>query len=390
VQPCRRNPASQELGDCVAEIVLFRTLRVEIFFQELRMLKKAAALFLVGASLATWLGCTTNSSAYLYAAIPASSKIVVYREDPNSGILTVLVGSPITAGRGVHSIAIHPSKKFLYAANNDENDVSLFTISTGGSLTEVTPRTIAGTAPNLLAMDPAGAFLYVSNSGSNTISVFSLDATSGALAQVGAPFPIGGTALNMKLSPSGDVLFVTVAGNPDGFVESFSNPSSGTPLSASIQTGINPDGLAIDPSGTHLYTANSGENSISAFTIGANGILTPISGFPLGESYAAPIALFIDNSGKYLYVANEGSNNLAAYGIGSDGGLTLLSNSPFSTDSQPSFITSDASGKYLFVGNQVASGASIHSFSLDGSTGTLTSVRSFGVGSSPSSIALTP
>lgn len=351
------------------------------------MLKKAAALFLVGASLATWLGCTTNSSTYLYAAIPVSSQIVVYREDPNSGLLTVLVGSPITAGPGVESIVIHPSKKFLYAANSGESDVSRFTIATDGSLTEVTPRTIVGTSPNLLAMDAAGSFLYVSNLGSNTISVFSIDASSGALAPVGAPFPIGSTALDMKLSPAGDVLFVTIGGSP-GFVESFSNPSSGNPTATSVQAGVNPNGLAIDPSGTYLYTANTGDNSISAFTIGANGVLTPISGFPLGETFFAPLALFIDSSGKYLYVANEGSANLAAYGIGSDGGLALLSNSPFGTNPQPSFITSDASGKYLFVGNQ--SSPAIQSFSLDGSTGTLTSVKSFGVGSTPTSIALTP
>ncbi len=350
------------------------------------MLKKAAALFLVGASLATWLGCTTNSNTYLYAAIPAANQIVIYREDPNSGLLTVLAGSPITAGPTVQSIVIHPSKKFLYAANQGENDVSLFNISTGGGLTEVTPRTIVGTAPNLLAMDAAGGFLYVSNSGSNTISVFSISASSGALTPVGAPFPIGSNALNMKLSPSGNVLYVTVAGSP-GAVEVFSNPSSENPPSTFVLAGTNPYGLAIDPGGTHLYTANTGDNSISAFTIASDGSLTPISG-PLGEIYAAPLALFIDHSGKYLYVANEGSSNLAAFGIGSDGALTLLTNSPFGTGAQPSFITSDSTGKYLFVGNQ--SSPAIQSFSVDGSTGTLTSVRSFPVGSTPTSIALTP
>jgi 6-phosphogluconolactonase (cycloisomerase 2 family) len=350
------------------------------------MLKKAAALFLVGSSLATWLGCTTNSSIYLDAAIPASSQIVIYREDPNSGRLTVLVGSPITAGPGVESIVIHPSKKFLYAANQNENDVSRFTISSDGGLTEVTPRTIVGTSPNLLAMDAAGSFLYVSNSGSNTISVFSIDA-SATLTPVGAAFPIGSNALNMKLSPAGDVLYVTIAGDP-GFVEAFSNPSSGNPTATSVTAGTSPYGLTIDPSGTHLYTANFGDNSISAFTIGADGSLAAISGFPLGETFTAPLALFIDSSGKYLYVANQGSSNLAAYGIGADGGLTLLTTSPFATGAQPSFITSDSTGKYLFVGNQ--SSAAIQSFSLDGGSGTLTSVASYSVGSTPTSIALTP
>ncbi len=76
------------------------------------MLKKAAALFLVCASMATWIGCGSTSSKYLYAAIPASNQIVIFREDPNSGVLTQLAGSPVTAGQAVQALAIHPSGKY--------------------------------------------------------------------------------------------------------------------------------------------------------------------------------------------------------------------------------------------------------------------------------------
>src|SRR6266568_2121150 len=85
--------------------------------EELRMLKRAAAGLLVCVSMAMWVGCGTTSSHYLYAAIPGSNEIVIYREDPNSGVLTQLAGSPVAAGSAVRSIAMHPSGKFLYAAN---------------------------------------------------------------------------------------------------------------------------------------------------------------------------------------------------------------------------------------------------------------------------------
>src|ERR1700693_2864859 len=120
------------------------------------MLKKAADLFLVCASMATWVSCGSTSSHFLYAAIPASNEIVIYREDPNSGILTQLAGSPITAGPAVQSLVIHPSNKFLFAANPGENDISLFTISSVGGLNEVTQHTSVtpgGTAPMVLATD---------------------------------------------------------------------------------------------------------------------------------------------------------------------------------------------------------------------------------------------
>jgi len=358
------------------------------------MLKKAAALLFVCASMATWVGCGSTSSHYLYASIPGSNQIVAYREDPNSGVLTQLTGSPITAGSAVQSIAMHPSGKFLYAANSGDGpptgDVSLFTISTTGAIAEVTPRTNVGSSPTILAMDSAGAFLYVGNSGSGSISAFSIDSGTGALTEVaGSPFPIGMTPINMKVSPSGSTLYVTGGGFPC-IIEAF-NLNQGV-LSvvpgSPFFTGRNPFGLTISSSGNILYTANTLDNSISEFTINADGSLTELSGSPIGEQYAAPVTLFIDKSGAYLYVANQGSSNLAAYSIGSDGSLALLTGSPFGTGSQPNSLATDAGGKYLFVGNQQS--PVIQSFSLDTGTGALTSVASYSVPGSPTSIALTP
>jgi 6-phosphogluconolactonase (cycloisomerase 2 family) len=332
----------------------------------------------------------------LYAAIPASNEIVIFREDPNSGALTQLAGSPITAGQAVQSLALHPTKKYLYAANSGATPtgtVSLFDIGSSGALTEQTPRFNVGTAPTLLAMDSSGSFLYVGNSGSFDISVFSIDASSGKLMAVaqsggGGTAPIGLSPLNMQLSPSGNTLFVTgqaIVGQ--GTIEAFpvSNGILGTPVVSA--TGNTPYGLAIDSSGAHLYTANKIDNSVSAFNINSDNSLTLIS--TTGETFTGPVGLFIDKSGKYLYVANsQSSGNLAGFSIGSDGDLTLLVNSPFATGSQPSFVTGDAAGKYLFVGNQ--STPVLQSFSLDSGTGALTSVSSYSVPGTPTSIVITP
>jgi 6-phosphogluconolactonase (cycloisomerase 2 family) len=362
------------------------------FLEESRMLKKAAALFFVCASIAICVSCSTTANRYLYAAIPggAAGEIVAYREDPNSGALTQLAGSPITAGGAVESLVIHPSKKYMYAANSGEGDISLFTISSTGGLQEITPRTLAGTAPTLLVMDSAGAYLYAANSGSYNISTYSISSSTGALTAIGT-YQIGMSAMNMKLSPSGGVLYVTGIGLP-GAIQAFTVTNgvlSSTPIAGSpYVTGNNPLGLAITPNGGFLYTANKVDNSISEFTINPDGSLTPLANSPIGESYSGPVSLLIDNSGKYLFVANQGSSNVAGYSIGSDGSLTLLTTSPFGTGPQPSFIATDPNGKYLFVGNQQS--PAVESFSLDGSSGTLTAVSTYTVPANPTSIVLTP
>lgn len=366
------------------------------------MVKRAAVLFLACASLATWVGCGPTSSNYMYVAIPGSNEIVVYREDPNSGILTQLVGSPIIAGQAVQALVIHPSGKFLYAANTTENDVSLFTISNGGGLTEQTPRTVVGTAPTLIAMDAAGAFLYVGNSGSNNISVFSISASNGALTAVvqtsGQTAPIGISPINMQVSPSGGVLYVTgsvsIGGLSQGLIEAFSLTQGVLTVlpTSPYTTGTNPYGLAITPGGGFLYTANNIDDSISEFTINAAGnppgSLAPFSNSPFGTPYPGPLALQIDKSGTYLYVANQASTFVTAYSIGSDGALTGLTSSPFGTGTDPSVMATDKAGKYLFVGNQKS--PAIQSFSLDPGSGTLTSVATYTLPGTPTSLAITP
>jgi 6-phosphogluconolactonase (cycloisomerase 2 family) len=361
------------------------------------MLQKAAALFLVCASMALCVSCGPTTSRFLYAALPTSDQIVAFREDPNSGILTQLAVSPITAGPSVQSLVIHPSSKYLYAANAGESDVSQFDISPSGALSEHIPRTTVGNAPTVLAMDPGGAYLYVANSGDRSVSVFPISKTDGTLGPLPVPqtsgptVPLGIDPINMQVSPSGDFLYVTGVGQP-GYIEVFSL-SNGvlTPLNPTsfFFTGTNPYGLAISPNGSYLYTANNSDNSISEFTISA-GSLSQLANSPIGQqsTTTTPVALLIDKTGAFLYVANQGSPNLTAYSIGTDGGISLLTTSPFTTSAQPSVLASDPAGKYLFVGNQ-KSPYTIQSFNLDTTSGALTLVNSYPVPQATASIATT-
>ena len=81
------------------------------------MLQKALVLVFVVASIASCISCGKTSSHYVYATIPAADQVKAYREDPNSGVLTEIQGSPYPVGDGAHSAVLHPSGKFLYVAN---------------------------------------------------------------------------------------------------------------------------------------------------------------------------------------------------------------------------------------------------------------------------------
>jgi 6-phosphogluconolactonase len=364
------------------------------------MLKKATALLVVGLSAATWISCGATSSHYVFTTLPSTNQIAVLREDPNSGVLTTLLNSPFTAGLAPQAILVHPSGKYLYVANSAEDDISLFSIAQStGIITEVSRTPTGGLSPVLMAVDKTGGFLYVLNAIQASLSIFSF-ASDGALTAIpGSPFFLGVSPTGMALAPAGNFIFIGTAipsaQIESGQIEVFSL-SAGLPprLVGLFPTGSNStaSGLVVDSTGSFLYCANgAGGNSISEFSIAAGGILSPLSGSPLGESgVSAPVALLIDPSGKYLYVANQGSSssaagNLAAYSIGSDGGLTILALSPFTTVKQPTSLAADPNGKYLMVGGQAGS---LEVFLLDPGNGTLGEVATYTPGGFPSSIAI--
>jgi 6-phosphogluconolactonase len=354
------------------------------------MLQKALVLFLVVASVASVVSCGKTGSHYVYATIPAASQLAVFREDPFSGVLTQLSSSPYTVGNGAYSVVIHPSGKYLYVANpgQGEDDISLFTINSDGSVTESGSRTPVGAQPFLQAMDPGGNFLYVANAVSNNISVFSIDSGSGTLSAVaGSPFSINLSPKSMQIAPSGKFLFVSAPSAGTGVVATFSL-NSGVPTFISLtNTADNdPAGLAIAPSGTFLYTANATANSISIYSVASTGVLAPVAGSPLADTFQSPVSLVVDPTGTYLYVANQGSNNISSYTITSATGFPVpVTDSPFGSETGPSFVVTDTNGKYLFVGNQTGS-AGIQAFGV--ASGSLNSIATYNVGNTPTSIAV--
>jgi 6-phosphogluconolactonase len=175
-------------------------------------------------------------------------------------------GSPFAAGYGPFGVAIDPTGKFAYVANNGTasgkpGNVSAFAIDPrSGALTPVSGSPFAaGTNPVGVAVSPNGRFVYVPNYNSANISIFAIDAGTGALKQVkgsphgtGRPFPTA-----EAIDPRGKFVYVTHVGfepyQHPGHIAGYAvNTHSGalTKLKgADLETGSYPVSVAIDPSG---------------------------------------------------------------------------------------------------------------------------------------------
>src|SRR5450755_1024290 len=119
--------------------MLLRPVRTFTFPEEARLLPRARlSLALIVAGLATLAGCGSSSNHTAYATVPTSNAVAAYRIENASARFTAIVGSPYPAGTSPSSVLAHPSGRFVYVANQGDDNIELFSIdSTIGSLLEV-------------------------------------------------------------------------------------------------------------------------------------------------------------------------------------------------------------------------------------------------------------
>ena len=107
-------------------------------------------------------------------------------------------------------MAVDPSGKFAYVANNNSNSVSAYTInSTTGALSPVSGSPFpTGSAPIAVAVDPSGKFVYVANNNSNSVSAYTINSTTGALSPVSdSPFATGHIPMGITIAGEAPVSF---------------------------------------------------------------------------------------------------------------------------------------------------------------------------------------
>jgi 6-phosphogluconolactonase (cycloisomerase 2 family) len=144
----------------------------------------------------------------------------------------------------------------------------------------------------------------------------------------------------------------------------------------------------VNPAGTYLFIARSGTGGgVAVYSVGSGGLLTAVTGSPFAAG-TGPSSIAIDKTGTYVYTGNRGDGTISGYTIAAGTttlGLTLteLSGSPYQSGVLVSSIGIDSTGKYLLAASQGGS-PDLTMYSFDTATpGKLDTATSVATGTDP-------
>lgn len=292
------------------------------------------------------------------------------------------------------SISTLYGQALLYVPAETSNQLWEYGITTGtGNLTNFPTQPMNGNQANVVAVTPNNRFLYVGEQ-DGTVEAFVVN-FDGTLAPVGAPFANSGSVRGIAIDPGGTFLYT--ADNAGSSIRVFSiNQTTGAltalpGLTLALGSGAAPRGMTTDNAG-HLYVALSGAsfNSVGQFSINTTtGALTQIAAaIASGET---PERIAVTPNGQHLYVTNYFGLSISVYSIGGGGALTA-NGAPVPTGdpSRPLGVSVHNNGQFLIVAlNSSLITNNVLVYSIAGN-GLLTPVTSAAAGTEASGVAVDP
>lgn len=286
------------------------------------------------------------------------------------------LGNPAIAGSVQGAIAISDDRRFLFAVDAGSNEITSFRIDEDGL--EFVSKVAAGrTEPVSLATHRN--LLFVLDEGSSSIAGFRITRNGMLHAIPNSNAPLSGSNVGpaeISFDSGGQVPVVTekTTNNIDTY-----SIANGIPTGPTVHasSGMTPFGFAFVPRReimvvSEAFGGASGLGAASSYTVISPSTLTPIS-VSVPDHNTAPCWFVITHNGGLAFTSNTGNATISAYSIDVAGNLTLTTPSGVSaqTGQSPTDLALGPNDRFLFVVNLKS--RTIGAYAV-GSGGTLTSV----------------
>lgn len=326
-----------------------------------------------------------------YTTKTSSKGIYSFRFDASTGKL-----SPVEVAAETPDpswVAVHPSGKFLYAANEagKNSTVSAYAMdANSGKLTQLNQRPAFGEDPCYVSFDKTGKYVLVANYTSGNVAVFPIlpdgrlgDHTA-LLTDTGTIGPNkerqeGPHAHWIETAPDNRFALAIDLGLDEILTYRFDAGKGtlqpGDPAFIKLAGNTGPRHLAFSPGKKFAYSVDELNSTVTVFSFdpakGALAVFQTISTIPQGSTGRNETAeITVHPSGKFLYASNRGHDTIALFRIDPATGK-LTSAGDFSVEGkEPRHFAIDSTGSYLLAADQLSD--KIVAFHIDPVTGALT------------------
>jgi 6-phosphogluconolactonase len=301
---------------------------------------------------------------------------IVYKAGFASGLVLALL-LPLSALAGDGPVGA------VYTMSNaaEGNTVLMFDRDQTGKLTPAGEFETGGlgTGAGLgnqggVIIDPANRWLFVVNAGSDDISVFAIDADGLTLVD---REPSGG-GNPVSLTYSGNRLYVLNAGGAVGATDEITGFTVGadgllTPIPGSTRslsdTNTGPAQVSFNTDGDVLVVTEKATSLIDTFTVDADGVAGPVSTH--ASSGTTPFGFAIGKRDQVIVSEAAGGapdqSSVSSYQLGKDGSLSVISASVGTTETAACWAIVSHDGRFTYTTNAGSGTISGYSIGFDGS-----------------------
>ncbi len=322
----------------------------------MNVIKSALSLLALGAVIGSALAQGASSEVYVQTNAASGNQVLVYAHG-NDGVLN-LAGSYWTGGTGSGAglgsqaaLTLNESGNRLYAVDAGSNDVAVFAVE-GRKLRKLGNFWSGGTTPISVTAN-AGLVYVVNAGGSGNIAGFQAD-ESGELDLIsGSIKPLSGNNVGpaeIELTPSGNAVVVTEKNT--ALIDTWPILGNGAPgaLVTTHSNGATPFGFDFDAAG-RLFVSEAPGSSASSYWLGAGGWNTISAS--VANHQAAACWLKVSPDGRFAFTGNSGNNTISGYSISASGQLALLTPSGLAASTGPGSHPVDLGftngGRFLYV-----------------------------------------
>jgi 6-phosphogluconolactonase len=268
---------------------------------------------------------------WLFVVNPGSNDFTVF-EASRSG----LVARAKVPSRGVRPVSITVDNDLIYVLNAGSDSIAGFRIAGDGIKplsASVRPLSGTGVGAAEIAFSPDGNNLVVTEKTTNKIDVFNLGEDGLPAAARPNVFASQGVDPFGFTFDQAQTLLVTEAAPGVANGSSISSYRLTKDGALSVIQAAAPTQqsaacwVATTPGGRYAYTTDAASGVISGFSVGRDGKLTLLNADGVAANPGAgstPIDTGVGGEGRFLYTLNAGAHTITAFSIAADGSLSPI------------------------------------------------------------------